>query len=106
MTTQIRAWKPLFEGDTVSIAVTATSQFLAVPKTPMGVRALRLVNIGTNVIFFELVESAATAATAANSIPMLPNTAEVFTFVNDEVGLAVIAAATGNTLYVTAGEGL
>lgn len=105
MTTQTRTWKPLFEGDTVNIAVTAVSQFLAIPKTPMGVRTLRLVNVGAAITFVELVENAATTTSPTIGIPLLPNSVTGLTMANDEVGLAVIGTA-ANTLYVTPGEGL
>lgn len=104
MTTQMRAWKPLFENDTVSAAVAATSAFLAFPKSPMGVRTVRIVNVGAGITFVELVENAATAATPTTSVPLLPDSVSYFTAVNDEVGLAFIGAAT-NTIYLTMGEG-
>lgn len=104
MTTQTRAWKPLFENDTVNAAVTAASAFLAFPKSPMGVRTVRIVNVGAAITFVELVENAATAATATTSIPLLPNSVSYFTAVNDEVGLAFIGTA-ANTIYLTMGEG-
>jgi hypothetical protein len=63
-------------------------------------------NIGTVVIHVEIVELAATAATTTTSMPVLPNSVEVFTFANDKVGLAVIAAGVGSTVYITPGEGL
>lgn len=106
MTTQTRAWKPLFENDTISAAVTTTPAYLAFPKTPMGVRAVRLVNSGTAIVFFELTEIATATATTATSIPLLPNTVEVFTTVNDEVGITFVGSAAGSTLYITTGEGL
>lgn len=106
MTTQTRAWKPLFENDTVSAVVTGAAGYLAFPKTPMGVRAIRVANIGTAVIFFELTETPTPTATVATSAPLLPNTVEVFTIANDEVGIAYIGSGAGSTLYVTPGEGL
>lgn len=104
MTTQHRAWKPLFENDTVNAAVTGTSAFLAFPKSPMGVRCARIVNVGAAITFVELVENAATAASPTTSIPLLPNSENFFTAVNDEVGLAFVGTA-ANTIYLTMGEG-
>lgn len=107
MSTQKRAWRPLFENDTVSAAVGVTAGFLAFPKTPFGTRAIRLVNVGTAIVFIEFTEVVGNAtATTTNSIPILPNTVEVFTIANDEVGLSHIGSATGSTLYFTCGEGL
>lgn len=71
-----------------------------------GVCALRVANIGTAVVFVEQVESAATAATITTSVPVLPNTVEVFTFPNDKIGLALIGSGVGSTVYVTPGEGV
>lgn len=104
MTLQIRAWRNTFPAATVNAAVGTSSSFVALPK--LGVQAIRVANVGANVIFIEQVESAATAASVTTSVPMLPNTVEVFTFPNDKVGVAVISAATGNTVYITPGEGL
>lgn len=106
MTTQTRAWKPLFENDTVSVDVTTTPGYIAFPKTPMGVRCVRLVNVGTSIIFFELTETPTATATVSNSIPLLPGTVEAFTTANDEIGIAYVGEATGSRIYITCGEGL
>lgn len=105
MTTQIRAWRPLFPASTVNVVASGASQYVAAPNTPLGVRAVRIANIGTEVVFIELVESAAGVASAATGVPILPNTVEVMTFANDKTGVAVIGAA-GSTVYFTFGEGL
>lgn len=104
MTTQTRAWKPLFENDTVNAAVTGASAFLAFPKSPMGVRTARIVNVGAAITFVEFVENPATAASLTTSIPILPNSVMYMTAVNDEVGMAFIGTA-ANTIYLTMGEG-
>ncbi len=101
---QLRAWRNTFPAATVNAAVGTSSTFIPLPK--LGVQAIRVVNVGTNVIFIEQVESAATAASLTTGIPVLPNTVEVFTYPNDKVGIAVISASAGNTVYVTPGEGL
>lgn len=106
MSLQKRAWRPLFENDTVSVAVGTTGGFVGFPKTPFGTRAIRLVNIGTAVVFIELTETPTATATTTNSVPVLPNTVEVFTIANDEIGIAYIGSASGSTLYFTCGEGL
>lgn len=107
MTTQIRAWRPIFPLATQTLVVTGASQFMDLSATTPGVCALRVANIGTAVVFVEQVESAATAATVLLSVPVLPNTVEMFTFPNDKIGLAIIGDGVGtSTLYVTPGEGL
>lgn len=106
MTLQTRAWKPLFENDTVSAVVTGTAAYLPFPKTPMGVRAIRVANIGTAVVFFELTETPTATASVATSAPLLPNTVEVFTIANDEIGITFVGSGAGSTIYVTPGEGL
>lgn len=106
MTLQIRAWKPLFENDTVNAVVTTTPAFMPFPKTPFGVRALRIVNVGTAIVFVELTETNSASATPTTSTPILPNTVEIFTIANDEIGIAFVGSAAGSTLYITPGEGL
>ena len=102
---QLRAFRPLGTNKTVNLPVTAAAQFLAIPDT-LGTRAVRLVNLGADTVFIEFVQNAETAA-LTTSMPMLPNTAEVFTLALDVVRLSVIGAAgTGSTLYATYGEGL
>lgn len=102
--TQLRAFKPF--GPTVSLAVTASSQFIDLTASTPGTCSIRVANVGTQEVFIELVELAATAASLTTSLGVLPNTVEVFTFANDKVGVAVIAASTGSTIRVTPGEGL
>lgn len=72
----------------------------------MGVRAIRVANVGTAVVFFELTETPTATATLTTSAPLLPNTVEVFTIANDEIGITFIGSGVGSTIYVTPGEGL
>ncbi len=104
-TLQLRAFRPLGNNKTVSLAVTAAEQKLTIPDVPFGTRSVRLVNLGTDTIFIEFVQLAQTAA-VATSMPMLPKTVEVFTLANDVSRLSVIGTTTTSTLYVTYGEGL
>lgn len=105
--TQIRAFRPLGVNRTVNIAVTTASQTLPIPDTPFGTRSVRMVNFGSQVIFIDFLNSGTVGnASVTNSIPLLPNTVEVFTIGNDLGSIITIAAATGSTLYVTYGEGL
>lgn len=102
---QIRAFRPQGVNNTVNIAVTAASQLLAIPNTAQGTRSIRVLNSGSQTIFLDFVTTSGTAA-LATSMPMIGNSAEVFTFANDISHVAVIAAATGSTMYITPGEGL
>lgn len=91
-------------GGTVNVAVLATVVTVAITPAGIGTRSVRLFNSGTNVIFVNFGDTTVTA-TVANSMPMLPNSVETFYFHNDWTTIAVIAGATGNTLYATMGEG-
>lgn len=103
-TLQLRAFRPLGNNKTVNVAVTAATQFLTIPDT-LGTRSVRLVNLGPDTIFIEFVQAAQTAA-VTTSLPMLPNTVEVFTLPLDVTRLSVIGTTTTSTLYATYGEGL
>lgn len=105
MSNQKRAFRPQGVNNTVNLAVTAASQLLAIPNTAQGTRALRIVNSGTQTVFLDFVTTTGTAV-ATTSMPMLSNTAEVFTFGNDITHVAAIAGGVGSTIYITPGEGL
>ena len=104
-TMQLRAFRPLGNNRTQSQAVTAANASVLINDTPLGTRAIRLVNAGADTIFIELSTGAGVAA-AATSMPMLPNTTEVLTFARDLTHVNVVGLATGSTLYITTGEGL
>lgn len=107
MSTQKRAFRPLGKNKTVNLAVTASNQYIAIPNTPLGTRSIRVVVIGTATVFMEHAESNTTSpATTTTSMPQMANTSEVYTISTDITHLAVIAAGTGSTVYLTYGEGL
>jgi hypothetical protein len=90
---------------TVNIAVGAASTNVQVTAaTSLGAN-LRLVNSGSQVVFVEFGTTNAIAATVAASMPILPNTVEVFNFGGPVVFVAAIASAAGSTLYITVGSG-
>lgn len=93
-------------GTTVSLAVLTTSAAVPAPAVT-NLANYRFTNIGANTIFLQFAPAGAAApvAVAATSMPMAPNSVEVFTL-PPNTQVAAIAAATGNTLYVTPGEGL
>lgn len=91
-------------GSTSNIAVTATSQVLLVPSIGNTSGTLRIINSGSQTIFLNFGSSAAVATVAAG-MPMLPNTVETFAS-GQFTHIAVIAPATGSTLYITSGAGV
>lgn len=90
-------FKPLPQG-TVSAAVTATAQDITFGATG----AIRLANIGTQVVFWKQDTG---GASASADVPLLPNSAELFSVPPATTKISVIAAGTGSTLYVTPGVG-
>lgn len=89
-------------GSTANLAVTASDQTVTVTQTiPAKGCQARLVNSGTQVVFFRFD---GTTVTVNNGIPLLPNTVEVFDIMLG-ASIHAIAAATGSTLYVTLGYG-
>lgn len=92
-------------GNTVNLAVLATTANVQVIPIVAGSHTVRIANIGTNVVFVEFGTPNTTAATVTTSMPLLPNSVETFWFHNDWQYVAAIAASTGNTIYVTTGEG-
>lgn len=103
MMQSIRPFGQIQGSNTSNIAVTATSQPLAVPVAGIGVRSIRIANIGTQVIFLKFA-AGTSAATVTTDMPMLANTVETFLLPNDIGSINVIAAATGSTMYLTVGE--
>jgi hypothetical protein len=104
---QISAFNPRVTNRTVNLAVTASST--TVSTIPTGGAQVadcnyRIANIGTNVVFIEIGVGTPTAA-LATSMPLLPNAVESFTGPPGAT-IAAIAASTGNTIYITPGEGL
>ena len=90
-------------GTTVNIAVTAASQNLTLPvQNKGGQNNYRLVNAGSQTVFFK---KGADGASLTTSIPVLAGSVECFEMEPGVTTIAVIAAAVGSTLYVTAGKG-
>ena len=91
------------KAEATPITVTGTTANTAIGRSGVGTQSVRLANVGTQVVFFNLGKSSAVTATTSNT-PLLPNTTETFTLLNDITHIAAIAATTGSTLYVTTGE--
>jgi len=93
----------MVKGNTVNLAVTATTGNVAVTRPSVGIQSMRIANIGTQTIFVNFGTSAV-AAVLATSMPILPNTVETFCLQNEVTYVAAIAASTGSTMYITTGE--
>lgn len=98
--------------NSVALAVGTSTANVAIPPPAQGnspnMVSVRVVNSGTNLVWVNFGNSTVTAAipaTTANGagVALLPNTEKTF-LVQAGSYIAAIAAATGNTVYVTAGE--
>jgi hypothetical protein len=106
------AFMPRGNNRTTSIAVTAASQTLNTAANSsaaaQGAADTNYVvtNIGANTVFLELgLAGTVPVAAVATSMPILPNSQFVLSGPPNAVA-AVIAGATGNTIYFTPGEGI
>ncbi|MGY6240550.1 hypothetical protein [Burkholderia ambifaria] len=86
----------------VSLAVTASAQNMGLPVDAVEGGSIRMVNIGTQAVYF----SFGGTATVANSMPILPNTEKTFSIPPGTTAISAIAGATGSTLYATLGDGI
>lgn len=89
---------------TVNLVVGAASTNVGVV-VPNASVALRIANVGTQVVFLRFGFTNAVAATVAADFPLLPNTAEMFEFGGPLLFVAGIATAVGSTVYITPGMG-
>ena len=90
---------------TASVAVTTSIQQITLPGAPYGGETIgRFVNSGTQTIFWCYGTSA--SLSVSNGMPMMANTAELFTLPKSITKISVIGPATGSTLYITAGDGV
>lgn len=97
-------FRPL--GASTAITVTASSATTALPKTsPNGTGSVRIVNVGANTVFFTLGPTSSISTTTTTGIALLPNTERIFQLHQTDLYIAMIAGATGNTAYVSCGEG-
>lgn len=97
----IRPFGPV--GNTVNLAVTGTTDRVAVTRSGIGTQSIRVLNIGTQTVFINIGSSTVTAA-LATSMPVFPGTVETFLLKNDQTHVAAIASAAGSTIYITTGE--
>jgi len=96
---------PVSDGTNVNIAVDVASARIQVTSAVSGGQ-VRLMNSGTNVVFVKFGDSTVVATNA--NLALLPNSVEVFTVPGNcpNLYVAAIAAASGNTLYISAGDGV
>jgi hypothetical protein len=93
------------QANTVNVAVGVTSASVALGATTSSYGPnVRVYNNSSSTVFVAFGSSTVTAA-VATSLPMAPNSVEVFTL-SGGTYLAVIAAAAGGTVYATLGEGV
>jgi len=97
------AFAPNLGNNTVGLTVGVTSASVAVP-SGLQINYV-LTNIGTNPIYYTVcAPGSSCTATTTTSAAMLPNSQFVISGPPNMV-IAAISTATGNTLYVTPGEG-
>lgn len=99
----VRAFQPA-AGNTVNIAVGAASSNIQITRPNMGTQTIRFHNSGTATVFVNFGKDNTVTASTTTSIPLLPNSVETFTIMNDSGFVAAIGSATGNTLYITTGD--
>ena len=93
-----------------SVALATTTASTAIQPTDGNVGGCRLVNIGSVVAYVafggsDIVSVAPTTTTAANGIPLLPNSGETFS-VKPDFYLSAITTSGTALIYVTPGMGL
>lgn len=65
-------------------------------------RTIRAANSGSNAVFVAFD----TTATTTQGMILLPNTVESFTLPQGTTTISAIATSTGNTIYITTGDGM
>lgn len=93
------------ESAAVSVISTGAGTTLTINQSQS--RALRLMNAGTQVVYYSMgkTASAAGSAMAADCHPLLPGAVEVFMQDGTSTSINFLAASGTQTVYVTAGYG-
>ena len=91
-------------GKSISLTVGTSSASVAIPSSN---KNIQLFNSGTNLIFVRVgpVGTTASLTSPTADFPVGPNSAVVITKAENDVTVAAISAAAGNTLWITNGEG-
>lgn len=92
------------KGVTVNLAVTASTQSLALTRAGMGTQTVRLAVAGTDPVFVTFGVDGV-EATTTDSMYLLPNSVETFLLPRGVTHIAAISSGTASTLYATTGEG-
>lgn len=92
------------KGVTVNLAVTASSQSVALTRSGMGTQTVRLAVAGIDPVFVAFGTSIVTTATTTGMY-LLPNSVETFLLPREVTHIAAISSGTASTLYATTGEG-
>ncbi len=108
----LKPFTPANKTAALTVGTTATAVTLPLVSTSgnsSGAVQVVLTNVGTNVVFVAWAPASAVAVapvsgTPANGFPLLPNSQKTVT-VPDGFSFSAIAAATGNTLYLSPGSG-
>ena len=100
-----KPFRPLVPRAPQTAVTTSVQNTLINPTLFPGSCALRLVNIGTAVIYFSFSTGADAGLTATNGHALLPNTSETFWFANDMTHINFVGSAAGSTLSISVGEG-
>jgi hypothetical protein len=104
---QVSAFYPWDPTLSIAVGTSVTTTSLATDN-PAGVtqnaECYLFTNSGSNTVYFSWTNA---SVTTSNGTPVLPNTAQTFKGpALPNATLYTIAAAAGNTLYITPGEGL
>lgn len=99
-------------GNTANVAISNTSASVQFNTQTGGASGfgggyqVRLYNNSSSTVFIAFGAASTVTAAVATSLPMAPNSIEVFTVPFQTSYVAVIASAAGGTLYATVGEGV
>ena len=100
-------------GNTITFTAATTAPTpVQCPSTTLGGNQYRIINSGTVVVFLgygttssEASNNATVITTTGLSLPLLPNTDEILSFVPNAYFTAITASGTAS-IYITPGDGL
>lgn len=100
-------------GNTVTFLAASTAPAaVQASSTTLGGNQYRIINTGTVTVFLgygatasDATNNAVVVTSSQNSLPILPNTDEILTFVPNAYFTGVTSSGTAN-IYITAGDGL
>ena len=100
-------------GNTVTFLAASTAPSpVQCPSTTLGGNQYRIINTGTVTVFLgygstssDATNNAVLVTSSQNSLPILPNTDEILSFVPNAYFTGVTSSGTAN-IYITPGDGL